>query len=173
MTTAQPTPTSRDEQHALLGIYLNDHLAGATAGLELFRRATRAHRRTATGDTLERLTREIIEDREALLGFMRALAIPVRQYKVYGAWAAEKVGRLKLNGRLLQRSPLSSVVELEAMRLGVEGKGSGWRTLLTVAENDQRLDTHRLHELRERAGRQIATLEELRVQAVKEVFGGS
>jgi hypothetical protein len=36
-----------------------------------------------------------------------------------------KIVRLKLNGYLLARSPLSSCEELEMLRPGVEGKGRG------------------------------------------------
>jgi hypothetical protein len=157
----------------LLGIYLNDHLAGATGGLELFRRSARAHRGTDTGDVLEQYTAEVAEDRAALLEMMRVLGVPVRQYKVYGAWVAEKVGRLKFNGRLRERSPLSSLVELEALRLGVEGKASGWRTLRMVAERDGRLDAQRLDGLLDRARRQADTLEELRVRTAQELFGAT
>jgi len=157
----------------LLGIYLNDHLAGATGGLELFRRAAKAHRGTETGDVIEQFAAEVAEDRAALLGMMRALGVPVRQYKVYAAWAAEKVGRLKFNGRLRERSPLSSLVELEALRLGVEGKASGWRTLRTVAERDDRLDPQRLDGLLDRARRQADTLEELRARTADELFGSA
>lgn len=168
--TGRSTGTARSTQ-ALLGIYLNDHLAGATGGLELFRRAAAAHRGSAAGAVLERITAEIVEDRAALLDMIRALGFPVRRYKVYGAWAAEKVGRLKFNGRLLGRSPLSSLVELEALRLGVEGKGCGWRTLRAVAERDDRLDAARLDRLIDRARRQVETLEELRVSTAGRLFG--
>lgn len=156
----------------LLGIYLNDHLAGATAGVDLFRRAAGAHRGSQVGETLDRLAAEVAEDRGSLQDMMAALGIPIRRYKLYAAWAAEKVGRLKLNGSLLERSPLSSVVELEGMRLGVEGKASGWRTLRTVADHDGRLDADRLDALLARARRQADTLEELRVHAAAEVFSG-
>ena len=64
---------------------------------------------------------------------MAALGIPVRRYKVGAAWIGEKAGRLKFNGRLLARSPLSDLEELEMLRLGVEGKAAGWRTLRTLA----------------------------------------
>lgn len=156
----------------LLGIYLNDHLAGATAGVDLLRRSAGALRGSPTGDTLERLAAEVAEDRAALEDMMSALGVPVRRYKIYAAWAAEKVGRLKLNGHLLARSPLSNVIELEAMRLGVEGKVAGWITLRTVADRDGRLDASRLDDLIARARRQADTLEELRLRAVTEVFGG-
>ena len=44
---------------------------------------------------------------------------------------AELVGRLKLNGRLFERSPLSSVVELETLVVGVRGKEALWTALQT------------------------------------------
>jgi hypothetical protein len=150
----------------LLGIYLNDHLAGAASGAGL------AKRLAGTDERLQWLADEIDEDRAALRGMMAAIGVPVRQYKTWAASALEKVSRLKPNGRLLGRSPLSRVVELEAMRLGVEGKAAGWRTLRTRAEHDARLDSSRLDLLIERAQRQIDELERLRVGAAAEAFGG-
>ena len=155
----------------LLGIYLNDHLAGATGGSELARRVARAHGGGQSGGALRRLAGEIAQDRAALLEFMAVLGIPVRSYKAYAAWLGEKAARLKLNGRLLARSPLSSLEELEMMRLGVEGKAAGWRTLRTLAETDTRLDAGRLDELISRARSQTDLLEELRVDAANKVIG--
>jgi hypothetical protein len=157
----------------LLGIYLNDHLAGATGGTELARRAARVQRGSAAGDELMRLATEMAEDRAALRSMMATLGIPVRHYKTYAAWAAEKIGRLKLNGRVRGRSPLSSIVELEALRLIVEGTAAGWRTLRELAEHDGRLDAGRLDELLTRARRQASDLEQLRVGKAAEVFGGA
>jgi len=96
---------------------------------------------------------------------MTALGIPVRSYKVYAAWIGEKAGRLKLNGHLLTRSPLSSLEELELLRLGVEGKAAGWRTLRILADREDHLDSGRLDELISSARRQADLLEELRVRA--------
>jgi hypothetical protein len=153
---------------ALLGIYLNDHLAGAVAGGDLAKRLAGAERQ----EPFERLAAEIEEDRTALLDMMAALDVPVRHYKTVLAWAAEKVARLKPNGHVLTRSPLSRVVELETLRLGVEGKAAGWRTLRTRAERDVQLNAARLDELIERATRQIDELERLRVRAAADAFGG-
>jgi hypothetical protein len=152
----------------LLGIYLNDHLAGATLGTELIHRLAGAHRGSDDGAVLERLANEITEDRATLIEVMGDLGVPVRQYKVALAWVAEKAGRLKPNGRLLERSPLSSLEELEVMRLGVEGKSAGWKTLLAVADQDDRVDRTRLEELIARAGQQADTLEELRMRVAVE-----
>ena len=107
----------------------------------------------------------------SILEIMATLGVPVRAYKVCAGWIGEKAGRLKLNGRLLSRSPLSSLEELELMRLGVTGKAAGWRTLRLLADTDLRLDRGRLDELIARADSQLGLLEDLRVRAVRSALG--
>jgi hypothetical protein len=153
----------------LLGIYLDDHLAGASAGLALFRRAARSQAGPA-GEQLARLAAEVEQDRESLRSMLRAIGVPERRWKVAGGWLAEKAGRLKLNGRLWRRSPLSDLVELEGLVLGVQGKAAGFRALRTVAADDPRLDEAELDRLVERAERQAETLEELRLRAARRAF---
>lgn len=162
--------TTAGRSPRLLGIYLNDHLAGATGGLELARRVARSSPIPADARVLQRLAAEIAADRQALLKIMAALGVPVRGYKRYAAWIGEKAGRLKPNGHLLTRSPLSSLEELELLRLGVEGKAAGWRTLRTLADRDQRLDSARLDELISAARHQADLLEGLRVSAADQVI---
>ena len=79
----------RPSRDGMLGIYLNDHLAGATAGSELARRMARSHQRSDEGALLQRLAAEIMQDRTALLDIMAALGITVRAYKVGTAWIGE------------------------------------------------------------------------------------
>ncbi len=101
---------------------------------------------------------------------MAKLGVPTRQYKVWAGWVVERAARLKLNGHLRGRSPLSSLIELETLRLGVEGKAAAWRTLRELGERDGRFDVQRLDLLLDRAHEQIETLEDLRVQTATEVF---
>ena len=68
-------------------------------------------------------------DRASLLEIMQALGVRPRKVKGVLALLAERASRFKLNGALVRRSPLSSVIELEGMRLGVEGKTDGWQAL--------------------------------------------
>src|ERR1700752_1744069 len=111
------TETAQRTRQDLLGVYLNDHLAGSTAGTGLVRRmAATAEPGSEHATVLNRLAIEITEDRSALLRIMAALGIQVRGYKVFAAWAGEKIGRLKLNGHLLTRSPLSDLEETEFLR---------------------------------------------------------
>jgi hypothetical protein len=153
-----------------MGIYLNDHLAGATAGVELARRVAKSEHVPAAPDALQRFAAEAAEDRRALLEIMADLDVPVRSYKVYAGWIGEKAGRLKFNGRLRARSPLSSLEELELLKLGVQGKAAGWRTLRVLAERDRRLDLDRLDELMHRARRQADFLERSRTRAAELVI---
>ena len=163
-------PTTRDQ--SLLGIYLNDHHAGAVVGANLARRLAASAREWTRVDVLDRLAVELGEDRAALHDLMAALEVPVRHAKNWVGWSAERAGRLKLNGRIFLRSPLSRVLELEAMRLGVEGTAAAWRTLRIRAAADDRLDSDRLDGLIDRARAQVGELEELWLDAAAEVFGG-
>jgi hypothetical protein len=170
MTRTAITKSTRPSRYGQLGIYLNDHLAGATAGTELARRMARSHQDREEAALLKRLAAEISQDRSALLDIMTTLGIPVRAYKVGAAWMGEKAGRLKFNGRILSRSPLSDLEELELLRLGVEGKAAGWRTLRTLAGTDARLDADQLDELISRASSQADQLEKLRVHAASRII---
>ncbi len=148
---------------SLLATYLNDHLAGATAGVELVRRARGSNEGSELGDFLAQLTVEIERDRETLQKVMAAVGARPDRVKVAGAWAGEKVGRLKPNGRLLGYSPLSRVVELEGLRLGVEGKACLWRMLREL--DDSRLRGFDFEALIASAERQRDELERRRLEA--------
>jgi hypothetical protein len=171
MAWALATASTGQAEQRLLGIYLNDHLAGATGGVELARRVAAARRQEEAGDTLWHFAADVAADRAALLEIMAALGVPVRAYKVCAGWIGEKAGRLKLNGRLLSRSPLSNLEELEMMRLAVTGKAAGWRTLRLLADTDPRLDRGRLDELIAGADSQLELLEDLRLRAARSALG--
>lgn len=164
-------PRFRQPSPDLLGIYLNDHLVGATGGTELSRRMMRSQADPSRREILGHLADEISQDRHALLAIMAALNVPVLAYKVSAAWLGEKGARLKPNGRLLAPSPLSDLEELEMLRLGVEGKATGWRTLRAKADTDRRLDQGKLDQLIARARNQADLLEDLRVQAAARLIG--
>ncbi|WP_380175445.1 hypothetical protein ACFEMC_08600 [Kineococcus sp. DHX-1] len=162
--------------HDLLTVYLGDHLAGASAGLARLARAARAHAGTETGRALAVLHAGVVEDRRELLRWMRVLGVPRRRHLQVAARVAEAVGALKPNGRLVRRSPLRTVVELEGLLLGVEGKAAGWRSLRELAGAGgplgSRLDLEALDVLLERAERQVEVLERLRRTAVRDVLAG-
>lgn len=153
-----------------LPIYLNDHLTGATLGVELARR-TRGENDGELEEFLAWLVDQAVEDRAALLSLMRRLGVTPSRAKVAGAWAAEKVGRLKPNGQLTGYSPLSRLVELEGLATGLDGKRSLWLALLEVVGIDARLDRQELERLAERAREQRERLEPHRLAAVRTALG--
>lgn len=141
-------------------------------GLETARRAAGGSEASERGAFLSRLADEIESDRDTLKQIMADLEISSDRVKIVAAWLGEKAGRLKLNGELLRRSPLSSVVELEVLQLGVTGKHALWRTLHDLAETESRLDRERLAELCARAERQIEELEQHRRAAAAHALSG-
>jgi hypothetical protein len=156
--------------HKLLGIYLNDHLAGSTVGLELAKRARGSNEGTEYGEVLARVAADIEEDRDALQRLMETLEVKRDHPKVLAGWVAEKLGRLKPNGQILGYSPLSRLIELETLALGITGKLSLWEALTEVAGEDDRLDSAELARLAERAEQQRNEVWQLRRQAAQEAF---
>jgi hypothetical protein len=145
-----------------LATYLNDHLLGATLGTELVRRAAGENQGSELGEFLTGLAREIGDDRDTLLALMRELGVKPDRLKVAAGWTGEKLGRLKPNAQLRGYSPLSPLVELEALLLGIQGKLAMWRVLTEVAQ-DVGLDRERLEALSARAERQQADVERHRL----------
>ncbi|HKH13325.1 MAG TPA: hypothetical protein VKA47_01590 [Solirubrobacterales bacterium] len=152
----------------LLSIYLNDHLAGSTLGRELAKRSRASNQGTSLGDFLDRLVHEIETDRETLKRLMQELAIRPDPLKTCGAWAAEKLGRLKLNGQITGHSPLSRLVELEGLYLGITGKREMW-VAVERAMGDG-LSGFDFAELQGRAERQAAEIEQHRLEAAEAVL---
>ena len=87
------------------------------------------------------------------LGYSRSKVKPA------AAWTAEKLGRLKLNGQLRGYSPLSRLIELEGLLIGISGKIGLWQTL-TELDIEQRLNT-RFQQLAEPATAQRAAVDDL------------
>jgi hypothetical protein len=145
-----------------LATYLNDHLAGSTAGLELVKRAASENEGSPLGEFLSALGDEIAEDREALEEVMESLGVGTDHKKVAAAWVGEKLGRLKPNAQLRGYSPLSPLVELEALSLGIEGKRMLWVALQGIAA-EHGLTPERFAELAARASDQRSRVEQVRV----------
>jgi hypothetical protein len=119
-----------DESHQLLAVYLNDHLAGTVGGTELARRLRESNRDDPEfGPALRDLCAEIETDRNTLTSLMGRLDVKRGAVKPAGAWFGEKLGRLKLNGRLRGYSPLSRMLELEMLITGLSGKVALWSAL--------------------------------------------
>jgi hypothetical protein len=157
----------------LLGVYVNDHLAAATGGIELVSRMLGRHRGGKYEARLEELLDELREERSTVRGSMADLGIPVRQYKQIASWLGEKVSRAKLNGHVLSRSPLSDLVEFEFIATAVLAKRAGFETMRAIAAVEPKLDGALLDRMIAQADKQHDWLADVRREVAAEVFGGS
>jgi hypothetical protein len=151
-----------------LSIYLNDHLAGATVGVELAKRSAKANEGTDYGPELADIAAEIEADRDALKTMLDELDIGEDKLKTSAGWLAEKFGRLKLNGSLLSYNPLSRLIELEGLFLGVNGKRAMW--LNVQSSLGARVKSVDLADLIARAESQSKRLEAMRTTAAAEAL---
>ena len=104
---------------------------------------------------------------------MKRLTIPRSKVKVSVAWALEKVGRMKPNGRIRGYSPLSRLIELEGLAGGIEAKRAMWLALLRTRAGDERLEDFALDALVARAEDQRQRLEPHRLSAAIEAVGSA
>lgn len=156
-----------------MSVYLNDHLTGAFGGAALARRMADTHPDSRRAAELRRLARDVEQDRDDLVRIMNTLAVPVRHYRTWLGLAGERIARLKPNGSLTRRSPLSDLIELEAMRTGVEGKTALWQALRAIADTHPRLDQADLDRLIQRAAEQTRTLNDWHQAVSAEALTGS
>jgi hypothetical protein len=154
----------------LLAVYLQDHHAGAVTGLNLARRIAGENEGTPYGEELARIAGEIEQDQRTLEELMAELDVGTDRIKDTVAWGGEKLGRLKPNARWFSYSPLSRLVELEGLVIGVTGKLGLWRALQRVAPEIDGLDGFDFATLAARASEQRARLEDLRLSAAAEAL---
>ena len=158
------------ERERLLHIYLADHLAGSAGGVSLAKRIAKQNSGNEFGREMSQIARAIEEDQAALERIMQRVGTRTRRWRQAGAVLGERVSRLKPNGKLFSYSPLSRLVELEGMIIGVTGKLELWRSLLETRSDDSRFDVTALERLRGRAEEQRRQLECLHARAAKQAF---
>jgi len=159
------------ERRRFLAIYLEDHLAVATVGVALARRLRGSNEGDGEmGEPLTRICEQLEAERKALVEAMTALGVKPSRFKNLAAVAGERLGRLKLNGRLTGYSPLSRVVELEVLGAHVGASRSLWRALAQSVGEE--LAGNRPGDLAERAESRLAEIEKLHRLAVERALPG-
>jgi hypothetical protein len=128
------------DRHRHLSIYLNDHLAGSTAGVGRARAARDANEGTEFFEPLATVCREIEEDRSSLESIMDDLGIGRSRIKTTLGDLGEKMGRLKPNGQIRGYSPLGRVIDLEVLVLGITGKLRLWTLLGDLLDGETASD---------------------------------
>lgn len=120
---------------------------------------------------LERIARELAQEREVYRDLISRHRLRRRRIRQALAWVAERLGRLKLNGRAVRRSPMTPVIETELMRAAILGKIGGWQVLGAYRE-ELGLSQTVVDELVAQAHRQIDDLGEMHEWARERAFRG-
>jgi hypothetical protein len=155
-----------------LATYLNDHLAGAVAALELMEHVERAYAGTPVERLVAAVRADVSADRDELEAFMRRLGVTESGPRKAAGWLAERVARLKLRLDDPSGGSLRLLETLEAIALGIEGKLALWRALGTVAGSVPELQGVDYDRLARRAGEQRDRLEPARLEAARAALGG-
>jgi hypothetical protein len=154
-----------------LAVYLNDHLAGASAALELLSHIEERHPNTDAARLAVELRAEISEDVQTLKGVIERAGIAESRPRQAAAWITTKIAELKL--RLDDRSDgsLSLFESLEALSLGIEGKQALWNALAAAAAAAPALQGTDYARLKQRAEDQRRRVERQRLDAARAALG--
>ena len=151
-----------------LDSYLNDHLAGSVSALELIEHWALLHKGKPLGVFFSQIDTEIRADQNVLRNLVHRLGLGESSLRKAGAWAAEKIGRVRLMIAGGEQGSLGLVLTLEGLIMGIVGKKLLWRSL--AAANLAELDGYDFRELERRAEQQIDRIEAERIRAAKLVF---
>jgi UDP-glucose 4-epimerase len=147
----------------ILQSYLSDHLTGAAGGRARALKMSEWYADREIGPALAGLAAELDEEHAHLRELIDALdlrrGLPLQAL----ARAGELVGRLKTNGRVLTRSPMTPLLEVELLRAAVNGKQGMWQLLADHAD-ELGLDAADYLRRSADADRQQETLERLHAE---------
>jgi hypothetical protein len=153
----------------ILTTYLNDHLAGSVAALELLELL---HKTRPEGErqSYSRIRNEVEEDQRLLQQIIERVGGRESSVRKAAAWLTEKLGRAKFRFHNPGHGELRTLEALEALGLGIQGKLALWRALEAVAGTRPELGPLDFPGLQKRALDQFARVDQLRVQAARTAF---
>jgi hypothetical protein len=154
----------------ILTTYLNDHLAGSVAAIELIEHLAEDAKGTGRQKFFATLGDEIKEDQEALKQMLQSLGGKESKVRKAAAWLTEKLGEAKLRLEDPGTGQLRLLEALEALGLGIQGKLALWRALAVAAERVPQLRQPDLARLQRRAQEQFERVDAQRLQAVREAL---
>ena len=156
-----------------LATYLNDHLAGSEAAIELLDHLEAEHAGTQIAMLAAGLREDIVADRRELEALMARLGISQSATRKTTAWLSEKAAQLKLRLDDPKGGNLRLLEIFEALSLGIEGKRLLWRSLKTAAVYNSELQGTDYQRLEQRADEQRIGVEPFRMGAAKGTFAPS
>jgi hypothetical protein len=155
-------------QRQPLFVYINDHIAGSVAALELLEHLINAYADHPLASFFVDLEREIKSDQAVLKQLLATAQKKPSFFRKIAAWISEKFARSKVKLAGEEIGGLGLVQALEMLALGIRGKQLLWRALAASAWSG--LQTVDLARLEQRAIDQQERVEEKRLAAAREAF---
>jgi hypothetical protein len=155
----------------ILATYLNDHLAGSVAAIELLDHLRGLSRGTERERLCASLQSEIEEDQKVLKELLRQVGGKESRMRNAAAWLTEKVGEAKLKLDDSGGGELRALEALETLELGILGKLALWRALGVAADLVPQIRKLDLSKLERRAKEQHDRVEVERLKVARAAFG--
>lgn len=148
-----------------LTTYLNDHLAGSVAGVELLDHLIKLRRGEGVERELTAIRAEVAEDQKTLQRLLHDIGGNESPVRKAAAWLTEKLVQAKLHLDEPGSGELQMLEALEALTLGIQGKSALWRALAAAAAQEPQFRTIDIAALEQRALSQFQRVDSLRLQA--------
>lgn len=145
-----------------LSTYLNDHLSGSVAALELLDHLVQDG--AAGSEELGRIRAELEEDQQILRQILADLGAEESSLRKAAAWLSEKVGQAKFRW---DDRELGALEALEALGLGIQGKAALWRALAAIAGSVPVLRKLDFLRLEQRAAAQFDRVDAIRLKIAR------
>ena len=155
--------------HDNITTYLNDHLAGSVAAIELIDDLVNASDAASLKQFLGDLKRDIESDQKVLEQLIAGAGESEGVVRKAAAWISEKAVRAKFKVAGEDFGGLGLVQALEMLALGIRGKELLWRSL-SVSNGPPTRDVD-LGKLEQRAIEQQRRVDERRLEAARAAFG--
>ena len=152
--------------HEVITTYLNDHVAGSVAAVELLDHLIDLHS-GADRELLTELRTQVQEDQRVLQQLLHTLDGKESPIRKAAAWLTERLGQVKLRIDDTGNGELRMLEAFETLALGIQGKLSLWRALAAVGDRLPVLASLDLSRLQMRASDQFNRVERLRLKAAE------
>ena len=156
-----------------LRTYLNDHLAGSVAALELLDHLIKLHQKSDRESFHRGLRAEIEEDQKILQKILEQVGGRESRVRKAAAWMSEKLGEAKLVLDDPGDNQLRILEALETLALGIQGKLLLWRALGSVSAPAPAFRAVDFSQLERRARDQFDRVDTERLLVARAALAGS
>ena len=155
----------------ILATYLDDHLAGSVAAIELLDHLRQLTRGTERERLFTSLQSEVEEDQKVVRELLRRVGGKESRTRKAAAWLTEKVGEVKLKLDDPGGGDLRLLEAFEILELGILGKLGLWQALGVAADLVPEVGKLDLGTLERRAREQHDRVEVERLRVARAAFG--